>query len=30
GPPNGLNTLPRLVTPLDPLEAGTTWSWRRL
>ena len=30
GPPNGLNTAPRLVTPLDPLEASTTWSWRRL
>ncbi|MFF0203269.1 aldose 1-epimerase [Streptomyces sp. NPDC005017] len=30
GPPNGLNTLPRLVTPLEPLEATTTWSWRRL
>ncbi|WP_055492125.1 aldose epimerase [Streptomyces sp. TP-A0356] len=30
GPPNGLNTLPRLVTPIDPLEATTTWSWRRL
>ncbi|WP_371670125.1 aldose 1-epimerase [Streptomyces sp. NBC_00289] len=30
GPPNGLNTLPRLVTPIDPLEAGTTWTWRRL
>ncbi len=30
GPPNGLNTSPRLVTPLDPLEASTTWSWRRL
>lgn len=30
GPPNGLNTLPRLVTPLDPLEATTTWTWRRL
>ncbi|MEU6810407.1 aldose 1-epimerase [Streptomyces sp. NPDC046831] len=29
GPPNGLNTLPRLVTPLEPLEATTTWSWRR-
>lgn len=29
GPPNGLNTLPRLVTPLEPLEASTTWSWRR-
>ncbi|MCG8966043.1 aldose 1-epimerase [Streptomyces sp. CL12-4] len=30
GPPNGLNTLPRLVTPLEPLEATTTWSWTRL
>ncbi|MER5477334.1 aldose 1-epimerase [Streptomyces sp. NPDC002734] len=30
GPPNGLNTAPRLVTPLEPLEATTTWSWRRL
>ncbi|MFI5803618.1 aldose 1-epimerase [Streptomyces sp. NPDC051561] len=30
GPPNGLNTLPRLVTPVDPLEASMTWSWRRL
>jgi aldose 1-epimerase len=30
GPPNGLNTRPRLVTPLEPLEASTTWSWRRL
>ncbi|MGP3949888.1 aldose epimerase family protein [Streptomyces sp. 7N604] len=30
GPPNGLNTLPRLVTPVDPLEVSTTWSWRRL
>ena len=30
GPPNGLNTAPRLVTPLEPLEASTTWSWRRL
>lgn len=29
GPPNGLNTLPRLVTPIDPLEVSTTWSWRR-
>ncbi|MFJ8198857.1 aldose 1-epimerase [Streptomyces sp. NPDC096152] len=29
GPPNGLNTLPRLVTPLEPLEATTTWAWRR-
>jgi aldose 1-epimerase len=30
GPPNGLNTRPRLVTPIDPLEISTTWSWRRL
>lgn len=30
GPPNGLNTHPRLVTPIDPLEASTTWSWRLL
>ncbi|MEV6105431.1 aldose 1-epimerase [Streptomyces sp. NPDC051940] len=30
GPPNGLNTLPRLVTPIDPLEASMTWTWRRL
>jgi aldose 1-epimerase len=30
GPPNGLNTHPRLVTPIDPLEISTTWSWRRL
>ncbi|MEU6482149.1 aldose 1-epimerase [Streptomyces sp. NPDC047017] len=30
GPPNGLNTQPRLVTPLEPLEATTTWAWRRL
>ncbi|MFJ3231556.1 aldose 1-epimerase [Streptomyces sp. NPDC086787] len=30
GPPNGLNTAPRLVTPLEPLEASTIWSWRRL
>ncbi|AWW38476.1 aldose 1-epimerase [Streptomyces cadmiisoli] len=29
GPPNGLNTLPRLVTPLEPLEATTTWRWSR-
>jgi aldose 1-epimerase len=28
GPPGGLNTLPRLVTPLEPLEATTTWTWR--
>ncbi|MGA4791993.1 aldose 1-epimerase [Nocardia sp. AB354] len=30
GPPNGLNTLPRLVTPIDPLEISMTWSWQRL
>ncbi|MEU9339057.1 aldose 1-epimerase [Streptomyces sp. NPDC048290] len=30
GPPDGLNTAPRLVTPLEPLEATTTWRWRRL
>ncbi|MBT2385435.1 aldose 1-epimerase [Streptomyces sp. ISL-11] len=30
GPPNGLNTLPRLVTPIDPLETSTTWTWRTL
>ncbi|MFI7408602.1 aldose 1-epimerase [Streptomyces sp. NPDC049627] len=30
GPPNGLNSMPRLVTPLEPLEATTVWSWRRL
>ncbi|MEC4016429.1 aldose 1-epimerase [Streptomyces sp. H27-D2] len=29
GPPNGLNSAPRLVTPIDPLEIATTWSWRR-
>jgi aldose 1-epimerase len=30
GPPNGLNSLPRLVTPIDPLEITTVWSWRKL
>ncbi|MFB7590469.1 aldose 1-epimerase [Streptomyces sp. NPDC056169] len=30
GPPNGLNTHPRLVTPIDPLEIGSVWRWRRL
>ncbi|MGP3984054.1 aldose epimerase family protein [Streptomyces sp. KR80] len=30
GPPNGLNTLPRLVTPVEPLEMAVTWTWRRL
>jgi len=29
GPPNGLNTLPRLVTPIEPLEATMTWTWTR-
>ncbi|MET9429145.1 aldose 1-epimerase [Streptomyces sp. NPDC003036] len=30
GPPNGLNTHPRLVTPIEPLEIESTWAWRRL
>jgi aldose 1-epimerase len=30
GPPNGLNTAPRLVTPVEPLEIAATWRWRRL
>ncbi|MGW0703789.1 aldose epimerase family protein [Streptomyces sp. NPDC002867] len=30
GPPNGLNTHPELVTPIEPLEVTTTWTWRRL
>ncbi|MEU2156852.1 MULTISPECIES: aldose 1-epimerase [unclassified Streptomyces] len=30
GPPNGLNTDPRLVTPIEPLEMSATWTWRRL
>jgi aldose 1-epimerase len=30
GPPNGLNTAPRLVTLIDPLETSTVWSWERL
>ena len=30
GPPNGLNTLPRLVTPIDPLEITMAWAWERL
>ncbi|WP_037601211.1 aldose epimerase family protein [Streptacidiphilus rugosus] len=29
GPPNGLNTAPRVVTPIDPLEVGTVWTWHR-
>lgn len=30
GPPNGLNSHPQLVTPIDPLEVSTTWTWRTL
>ncbi|MFF8291410.1 aldose 1-epimerase [Streptomyces sp. NPDC016309] len=30
GPPNGLNTAPRLVTPIEPLELAATFAWRRL
>ncbi|MFD4830274.1 aldose 1-epimerase [Streptomyces uncialis] len=30
GPPDGLNTAPRLVTPVSPLEATTTWTWTSL
>ncbi|QKW07461.1 aldose 1-epimerase [Streptomyces sp. NA04227] len=30
GPPDGINTEPRLVTPIDPLETSATWSWRLL
>lgn len=30
GPPNGLNTTPRFVTPIEPLEIETIWTWRRL
>lgn len=30
GPPNGLNARPHLVTPIEPLETSTTWSWRSL
>ncbi|SEK77828.1 aldose 1-epimerase [Streptacidiphilus jiangxiensis] len=29
GPPNGLNSAPHLVTPIEPLEVSTTWTWRR-
>ncbi|MGW4897102.1 aldose epimerase family protein [Kitasatospora sp. NPDC004240] len=27
GPPNGLNTVPRLVTPRSPLTVTSTWRW---
>ncbi|PRH80420.1 aldose epimerase [Streptomyces solincola] len=30
GPPNGLNTAPALVTPIEPLELAATFTWRRL
>jgi aldose 1-epimerase len=30
GPPNGLNTAPRLVTPIEPLRATMVWKWTRL
>jgi aldose 1-epimerase len=30
GPPNGLNTAPRLVTQIDPLEIAVSWQWERL
>ncbi|QGV79421.1 aldose 1-epimerase [Streptomyces ficellus] len=30
GPPNGLNTAPHLVTPIEPLEIAATFAWRRL
>jgi aldose 1-epimerase len=30
GPPNGLNSRPRLVTRIQPLEISTTWTWRTL
>ncbi|GGK67208.1 aldose epimerase family protein [Nocardia camponoti] len=29
GPPNGLNTDPRIVTPTDPLDVRAEWRWRR-
>ncbi|RST13118.1 aldose 1-epimerase [Streptomyces sp. WAC05374] len=30
GPPNGLNTAPHLVTPIEPLEIAATFAWRGL
>lgn len=29
GPPNGLNTMPRFVSPGHPLRVDTVWSWER-
>lgn len=29
GPPNGLNTMPRFVTPENPLRVETMWTWER-
>ncbi|MEU5409035.1 aldose 1-epimerase [Nocardia asteroides] len=30
GPPDGLNSAPRLVTPEAPLDIAVDWTWRRL
>ncbi|MEV0437073.1 aldose 1-epimerase [Nocardia sp. NPDC050413] len=30
GPPNGLNTDPRMVTPDSPLDIRVSWTWQRL
>ncbi|MFC9476164.1 aldose 1-epimerase [Nocardia sp. NPDC056952] len=30
GPPNGLNTEPRMVTPDSPLDVHVDWTWQRL
>ncbi|MGO4204641.1 aldose 1-epimerase [Rhodococcus sp. TAF43] len=30
GPPNGVNTMPQLVTPESPLVADCRWTWTRL
>ncbi|WP_231569542.1 aldose 1-epimerase [Prescottella defluvii] len=30
GPPDGVNTMPRLVTPESPLTASCRWTWTRL
>ncbi|MEC3917953.1 aldose epimerase family protein [Nocardia sp. CDC160] len=29
GPPNGLNTMPRMVSPQSPLTVEASWSWER-